>query len=241
MKPIDTSYTTYKADSVKFDKFKQSKVAMLPILAEKKYEKHRKDVETDVISYIKKEFPGLTLLNPKETSANLKALKQHDLMRVYGQMIRGFDSLAVPEPEVLKKLGKIIGCDYIMYSKIKQKASTEYVINGKPLKHFNPIEIEILTQIWDCKSGEIAWEGAGASSVVDDSKYSNIHNIINIASEGLSKRVGRGFEESPTPLTTQNLYNLSQTNKLNNRFTSGVIIGGLGVATILTIWLITHP
>jgi hypothetical protein len=190
---------------------------------------------------LKKQFPALQLYTPKETSASLKSLKQHDLMKEYGQMIRGFDSLAVPDSAILHKLGHIIGCDYILYSKIRRKESSEYVVRGKPLEHFNPVEIEVLTQVWDCHSGEIMWEGAGASSGLDGSKFTEIHAMIHIATVGLSERIGKSFEETPTPLTTQTLYNLAQTNKLNNRFTSGVIISGLSLATLLTIWLISHP
>jgi hypothetical protein len=183
----------------------------------------------------------LELFNPKKTSAKLKELKQYNLLKEYGEMIRRFDSLAVPDSTVLKKLGSIIGCDFIMYSKVRKKAPTEIMVQGKPLKRFNPVEIEIHTQIWDCVTGEVSWEGSGASSALDDSKYTNDHALIQIASVGLSERVSRGFEESPTPLTTQTLYNLAQTNRLNNRFTTGVIIGGLSLTALLTIWLISHP
>jgi len=236
LSPIDTSYTDYKSNDVKINDFSKSSIAILPFFSDDKYVHYRNAAEVSVMEAFMKQMPNLNILSPNDIENVLKQSSNSDIITRYHAIFMHYNIFSSGNIQLFSDLQKITNCHYIMYSTIRQKHATKIAVQGKPLKVFNPIELEIYMQVWDTKKGTIVWQGAGGASAIVDNKNSDTLALVHLAAAGLVQRVCN--KNIDKPQNTQTLYNLQQDKTKEARFAIKTIIAGLVSVTVLVVYFI---
>lgn len=205
--PIDTSVVTYKSNEVQFEKFSNSQIAVLPVLAGEGYEGFRRVTADEISTALMIQLPNIQVLSPKET---LNKLNDFNLSESYANMMDDYSKTAILNKETLNSIGDKLGCKYLLYSKVDTERSIETFIVEGNLRTSKVIGVEIYAQLWDTSIGDIVWEGHGGSAAPQTGN--DVPILINLAAEGLAKRIAKSSIEVTPPQNASLIHSQQMTN-----------------------------
>ncbi|MBB3186835.1 hypothetical protein [Microbacter margulisiae] len=238
--PINTSYTDYKYSKLSRDTFAQSSVAVFPFFSDSLYRNDINGAENDVYVSLAHQFPKLHIISSEQIRQRIKLLTHKN--KDEQTLLSNYSIFSSSTRQFFYDLYLTDHCRYVLYSVVRRKKESQ-IINqhGKPLKHFEPIEVEIFTQMWDNKNGTIVWQGAGSSSTIKDIHHEPIDtlSLIHLASNNLIQRICDN--DIGEQLNTQSLYNLQQKRMQDTSFNLKMIIGGLTLVSALVVYFIVSP
>jgi hypothetical protein len=109
---------------------------------------------------LKEYSPDLSVVPPDRT---VTLLNSADLGQAYSQMVRNFRETGVLEKKTLRGIADALGVRYLLLPIIldyRQDDSTRISIFGVRFVRTRTSTLQLLLQIWDGDSGELAWQGS---------------------------------------------------------------------------------
>ncbi len=111
------------------------------------------------------QLPRLRLVPPHET---ISLINQHGLARPYTDMIAGYGQSGILDRETLQQIGRSLDANYLLIpgmATFQQMMSGRFSIFGFRLFQTRTSLLRLTVQLWDTRSGRIAWETSGEATL----------------------------------------------------------------------------
>lgn len=211
---VDTSAVTYKAKELDFSTFKNSTITVLPVLAGEGYEGFRRLTGESITDAFRHVFPGAVIYSHRDALDKINAA---GMSSSYSSAIKNYSKTAILDKKTLNDLGSSLKTDFLVYSKVGTRGTTRVTtyLETMPMPIVLTIdEIEIFTQIWDTRKGDVVWEGTGGAAGLKGATGVDLNFLITQASIGLAKRVGKSADEVPPPQNAEIIHSSLQSSQI---------------------------
>lgn len=222
IKPVDTSTVTYKGDVTDRKDLSESTIAILPVLAGEGYEGFRRKTGTELTRQFRKQLPNASVLSSQETR---NRISDGEVSSEYSDMMTDYGKTGVLDQDALSRIGSAVEARFLLYSKVGAEGSSESaLVAGEYYQETEVNAFDIYAQLWDVEQGDVVWEGTGGAAGL--SRATSNNQLLTMAAEGLTERVGLSSEAVPPPATAQDLHDKAQQRASSN-YTAAYLLSSL--------------
>ena len=190
VKIVDTSYSSYKSEDFNKVDFKDSQIAILPILTD---DSKHEGVKRRAGNILAKELNLIYLYGKTRIVSPIDVINMinsNDLTNKYSIMMKNYRETGILNKNSLNEIGSKLNSRYLLYTRLNSYVSAQTKNYDKFGNYTSVVEeIEFYSQLWDAEKGDIVWEGYGGSAQLANSSEKS-KDLLSLAIKNLSKQIG---------------------------------------------------
>lgn len=230
--PVDASAVTYKSPSLSRTDLRESRLAVLPIVASDSNEGFRRAAADELCVALERGGIAAEVVRPAEVKVRLG---EGGLAADVDGLVLGYERTGIVDREALTRLGEATGCRFLLTTRADSKVTRDDYSAGAAHKASTVASVKYHSRLWDAASGDVVWEGEGAAGALTNAPHYGTHGqAMTMAANGLVTRLGKSPSECTPPRSIDNLHDADQ-NQHRQRAAEGetalnVLCGALYVA-----------
>ncbi len=175
----DLSSVTYRRVLLPPETFKESPMAVLPMVGRGGVRGHLHAADAIFLESLQREGQRRIWVEPGES---LERIRKAGLESVYDEWSRGYTAAGPPRARPLRALGQAIGSRYLLLTELERIELAE-----------GATQVRIAGRIWDADQGEPLWEGVGEGRgyvfLLFPRVPSSFEKTMAVAANGLVRRL----------------------------------------------------
>ena len=170
----DGSKVQYIKEEFTLESLKSEGLALLPVHAGAGQEGYRRPFADAINRKVDSLIPSLKFYRWQKTA---ELLNKHNLVKSYQDAILTYQKTAIFDKKFLYEIGSGVGARYLLFVSLQSFHTLKAIA-----------EVKAFAQVWDCREGDVVWEGWGAafSSGGTPSVY---EDYVSVAAEGLVRKL----------------------------------------------------
>ena len=167
--------------SITPDALRQDGIAFLTPSTITGREQDRQSIALTFTSVFRETQADVRVVTLPETIA---ALNQAGLLNEYKAILKDYAKMGIFDPDGLRKISGATGARYLAQLKLAsfdQNTDTRFNLLGYRMLETKRASIRVFLQIWDARTGDIAWEGYQEMSLSNDTSSEEgvtFHDIV---------------------------------------------------------------